>query len=83
MSRRGGKRKGAGAYEGQVRPHFDAYWTADEIKDFMEDMKKRAKKDSRIAIWLGDHLFGKAPQPISNDGDKPFLIQGVEISVRK
>ena len=80
---KGGKRKGAGAFQGQVRPKFTEYWTPDEIKQFMADMKEKAKTDSRIATWIGDHLFGKPVQPIGNDDDKPFLISGVTIKVKR
>jgi hypothetical protein len=80
---RGGKRKGAGGYLGQVKPRFTDYWTPEEIKQFMVDMKEKAKTDSRIATWCGDHLFGKPVQPIGNDGDKPFVVSGVTIRVRK
>lgn len=80
---RGGTRKGAGAFAGQVRPKMNDYWTQDEIKNFMEHLKKQAYEDPRIATYVADHLLGKAVQPIGNDGDKPFLVQGVEIQIRK
>jgi len=42
-----------------------------------------AISDNQLKTWYLDHLFGKAVQPIANDGDKPFLIQGVEIKIRE
>jgi len=74
MSTRGGKRKGAGAYEGQVRPKFNMYWSEDEISNFMEDLKKRAKKSDKIAVFVAEHLFGKAMQPIGNPDGSPLTI---------
>lgn len=80
---RGGKRKGSGGYKGQIKPKFTDYWTPKEIKQFMLDMKKKAKTDSRISTWIGDHLFGKAVQPIGNDSNNPFVISGVTIKVKR
>ena len=74
MSKHGGKRKGAGAYEGQVRPKFDMYWSQDEIRDFMESLKKRAMKSDKIAIFCAEHLFGKAMQPVGNPDGSPLSI---------
>lgn len=71
----GGKIKGSGNKAGSIRPSFTAFWTEKEIFDFMQDMKKRAKKDPRIAIWVGDHLFGKSVQPIGTEDGKPLIIQ--------
>jgi hypothetical protein len=66
-----------------TRPQFHTYVTEIERKDFVKWAVANYKKDSNIAKWYGDQLFGKAVQPIGNDGDTPFMIQGVEITVRK
>jgi hypothetical protein len=71
---KGGKRIGAGVKEGSIRPHISQYWTEDEIRDFFRDMYKRAKKSDRIAVWCGDQLSGKAPQPLSNPDGTPLVI---------
>ena len=83
MSRNGGKRNGAGNKKGSVRPNFSDYLTAKEIKDDVRWVKENWRKDNQLKTWYLDHLFGKAVQPIANDGDKPFLIQGVEIKIRE
>lgn len=72
---KGGKRKGAGGVKDATRPNFNAYWTPQEIQDFMDEMKVRAKTSDKVAIWVGDHLFGKAVQPIGNDNGQPLIIQ--------
>lgn len=66
-----------------TRPQFHQYTDETDRKEFAKWVKKNYKKDMQLARWYGDQLFGKAPQPIANDGDKPFKVQGVEISVRK
>lgn len=83
MTTRGGKREGSGGYEGQIKPKFFSFVAPDEVQKYMDWVLKKYKKDTKLAIWLGDHLFGKAVQPIGNDEDKPFKIQGVEITIRK
>ena len=66
-----------------MRPNFSDYFTAKEIKDDVEWVRENWKTDPQLKIWYLDHIFGKAVQPIANDGDKPFLIQGVEIKIRE
>lgn len=83
MSKHGGKREGAGVKEGSIRPNFFKFVTPDDVQDYMDWVLDNYKKDNKLATWLGDHLFGKAVQPIGNDGDEPFKISGVEISIRK
>ena len=65
------------------RPQFFTYTNEIDRKEYAAWVKKNYKNDVNLAKWYGDQLFGKAPQPISNDGDKPFMIEGVEITVRK
>lgn len=79
----GGKRDGAGVKEGSIRPKFSMYWSQEEIAEYMTWLKANYKERPELAKWVGDQLFGKAPQPISNDGDTPFLVAGVDITVRK
>lgn len=80
---RGGRRKGNGVKKGSIRPDFCDYLTAKEIKDTVLWVKENYKTDSQLKTWYLDHIFGKAVQPLGNDGDKPFLIKGVDILVRE
>jgi hypothetical protein len=48
----------------------------DELLDFLLD---NYKEDARLMQWMGDHLFGKAVQPIAGDPDNPLQIT-VQIS---
>ena len=73
---KGGKRQGAGVKKDSIRPKFTAYWSQEEIEDYMTWLKQNYKDKPELAKYIGDHLFGKAPQPISNDGDNPFKIEG-------
>ena len=81
MARAGTLHKG-GQKEGTVRPKFTDYWKQKDIVDYFDWVRKNYKKNPRLATWVGDHLVGKAVQPIGNDGDKPFMVSGVEIKVR-
>lgn len=79
---KGGKRKGAGVKEGSIRPKLNDFWSQDDISEYFDWLKGAYQKDSRLAVFVGEHIIGKAVQPIGND-DKPFEISGVTIKVRK
>lgn len=64
MAKLGGKRKGAGNKEGSIRPNFNAYWNAEEIEEYMTFLKKNYQSSPELTKYVGDHLFGKAPQGI-------------------
>jgi hypothetical protein len=34
-------------------------------------------------IWMGDHIFGKAPQAITGADGGAIQIEGIEISFKK
>lgn len=80
---RGGKRQNAGNKEGSIRPKLTHYWTQDDIADYFAWLKGAYKEDATLAKFVGEQLMGKAVQPIGNDGDEPFKISGVEITIRK
>jgi hypothetical protein len=61
----GGKQEGAGRPKGSTtRPQLRDYFTKEEIKEFALDLRERAKTDSLLAKFVGEQIFGKAPQPI-------------------
>lgn len=77
MSR--GNQKGnthkAGRKEGSVNlPKFQDYFTQKEIVEFMIDLKERSKSSDKIAVFVAEHLFGKAMQPIGNPDGSPLSI---------
>ncbi len=80
---KGGKRQGAGNKQDSIRPKLTTYWSQADVQDYFDWLKMEYKKQPILAKFVGEQLMGKAPQPISNDDDKPFLISGVEIAVRK
>lgn len=41
------------------------YFTKEEVVDFFEDLKKRSKTDSKIALYLAEQMTGKAPQAMN------------------
>ena len=66
---RGGKREGAGRKVGStVRPQLRDYYSEDEIKAIVTDLKKRAKKDDVLFKVQLEQIFGKAPQALELTG---------------
>lgn len=53
------------------------------MQAYVTDLKERAKTDSRLKIFEGEHLFGKANQTITGPNDGPIQLSGVEIHVRR
>ena len=68
------KNKGGRPPETNWNKKLADYFTPEQKAEFLADVFERAKKDSRLAAWLGDHLFGKAPQPIQGSGDNGEII---------
>lgn len=81
MARAGTNHKG-GQKAGTVRPKITDYWSQDEISEYFNWLKTEYKTQPTLAKFVGEQLMGKPVQPIGNDGDEPFKIQGVEIRVR-
>lgn len=80
---KGGARPGAGRPKGSTtRPQLREYFNKKEIRQLVEDLKERAKTDSTILKFLGEQVFGKAPQPLMGDKDNPIYIKGVEVSFK-
>lgn len=72
----GGKREGSGRPKGATtRPQLRDSYTPKELKDFITNLKEKAKTDLATMRFVAEQIFGKAPQPISNDGDKPLIVQ--------
>lgn len=45
-----------------------------DAKEFLAHIKKNYKKSDKLATWYGDHLFGKAPQPLTGEDGGPLII---------
>jgi hypothetical protein len=71
---KGGKREGAGNKAGSIRPKITDYWSQDDIQEYFDHLKENYKKSDRLAVFVGEHLMGKAVQPIGNDNGQPLLI---------
>lgn len=70
----GGKRAGAGGKAGSVRPNFHAFVTPKDIQKYMDWVKANYQSDMKLAVWYGDHLFGKAIQPLGNPDGSALTI---------
>jgi hypothetical protein len=79
---KGGARPGAGRKPGKMLALTD-YLKQKDIDAFLAYLLSNYEQDGRIAIWFADHLFGKAPQPLTGADGGPIEITGVEINVRK
>jgi hypothetical protein len=53
-----------------------------DVDTFVDWLVTSYMDDSKVAIWMADHLFGKAPQPITGADGGPIEITGVDITVR-
>lgn len=73
----GGKRIGAGNKKGVIRPNFTDYVSGKDIQSFMDWVLKIYKKNPRLAQWFGDHMFGKAMQPITGQDGGPIEIKNI------
>lgn len=72
--KKGGRPKGSGA-----KPHLSDYWTPEQIETFFKSLYARAETDSKIAVWCGEQLSGKAQQSVDlTSGGKPLLISSDE-----
>ncbi len=80
---KGGARKGAGRPKGAAMLKLHELMKKKDIDQFVEWLLTSYMDDSRVAIWMADHLFGKAPQPITGPDGGPVQVTGVEINVRK
>lgn len=81
---KGGARPGAGRPKGStnllnIRDYMDEM----EVSKFMQWLIANYPKDTRLAVWMADRLFGKAPQPVTGADGGPIEITGVSINVRK
>ena len=71
----GGARPGAGRPKGsKTVPQFRDYVSKAEKKKFVEFVLETYMGDIRLALWMGDQLFGKAPQPITGDDGGPVQV---------
>lgn len=60
----GGKRQGAGRKKDSIVPKFSTYFTQEELEKFVHNLKERADKSDKIAIFLAEHIWGKAHQTV-------------------
>jgi len=60
----GGKREGAGRKKDSVVPKFSTYFTEEEMEKFVNNLKARADQSDKIAIFLAEHIWGKAHQTV-------------------
>ncbi len=64
---RGGTRTGSGRKPGvSNKPHILDYWNKHQVNEFFEFVCDAYKEDSRLAVWVGDQISGKAQQAIDH-----------------
>jgi hypothetical protein len=78
---KGGARPGSGRKPGVskatlIKLTFKEFFTDDEIKEFVSDIKIAAKTDSNLKKFVAEQLFGKAPQrvEVSGQNGEPIKI---------
>lgn len=50
------------------------FFTVDEMVTFVENVKQRALTSDKLALFILEHTFGKAPQPVVGDDGGPIKI---------
>lgn len=58
-----------------TRPQIRDYLTKKQIQEFALWVIEQYKEKPELAKWLGDHIFGKAVQPLGNDERNPLIIE--------
>ncbi len=82
---KGGKQPGAGRPKGSKNktPRLRDYLDEKDVKTFIEFLLSNYMEDSRLTVWMGDHLFGKAPQPITGEDGGAIKVEVNEIIVKR
>lgn len=70
----GGKRPGAGRKPGKTVRLLDLLSSKD-IEAFKKYLLANYTKDNRLAVWMGDHIFGKAPQSLTGPDGGALRIE--------
>jgi hypothetical protein len=85
MGKKGGKQPGAGRPKGSTtRPQLRDAYTPAELKAFQESLKARALTDNRIAVFVAEQIYGKAPQPLTGEGGVgPIAVEISEAIAKK
>jgi hypothetical protein len=72
---KGGARPGAGRPLGSKNKYsIHDFFTKKDVEEFIEFLKANYMEDPKLMVWLGEHLFGKAVQPLANDNGQPLMI---------
>jgi hypothetical protein len=81
---KGGKRAGAGRKPGKTLKLLEIL-KQEHIDEFIEFLIDNYKEDARLMMWMGDHIFGKAPQAMEVTGKdgEPLAIQISETIAKK
>jgi hypothetical protein len=75
---------GAGRPVGSTNKYsIHSFFAEKDVEGFIKFLKLNYQKDAKLMTWLGDHLFGKAAQPLTGGDGGPIEIKGVTISVRR
>ena len=69
MAKNGGKRPGAGRPKGSSnRPTIFDYWDKKAIAEYFEFLQDNYKEDSRLMVFVGEQIMGKATQTVTIPG---------------
>lgn len=85
----GGRREGSGRKPKEIEaPKFKKiirdYLTEPEIIAYIQDLKRRSKKDNRVLIFILEQIFGKAAQQVemNHTGDLKLEVS-IESAIKK
>lgn len=66
--------RNSGNKNGNIHIKLTNHLDDKDIKEFVSWIKKNYKKNPKLATWYGDHIFGKAPQPLTGADGGPLTI---------
>ena|SRR3990167_11288011 len=70
-----GNKLGKGRPVGSGRPNFNEYVSESERQGFIKWVKENYKDKPDLARWMGDQMFGKAPQTMDiTSAGKPLPL---------
>lgn|SRR3990167_1721423 len=70
-----GNKLGRGRPLGSGRPNFNEYISEQERTDFIKWVKENYQTKLELARWMGDQIFGKAPQTMDiTSAGKPLPL---------
>ncbi len=67
----------------QNLPKLSSFFTQKELEQYVKHLKARYPFSDKVAVFVGEQLFGKPSTALVNEDGKPFFIEISEAVSRK